>query len=145
MNILFIPQWSSGLGSRLWTGRSRDRGSLSHFLFNRTFTQGLKIIGEKAFHLAYAAYLGPLVHPPTGPASRVAVHMGSLSLAHPMLGQDAPQMPDGNALALFNDFGYDIPEMSSNISRYLVTIAQRAPGVSCTPVGTGGRAALVRG
>ena len=69
----------------------------------------------------------------------------ALSLAHPMLGQDAPQMPDGNALALFNDFGYDIPEMSSNISRYLVTIAQRAPGVSCTPVGTGGRAALVRG
>ena len=96
-------------------------------------------------HLAYAAYLGPLVHPPTGPASRVAVHMGSLSVAHPMLGQDAPQMPDGNALALFNDFGYDIPEMSSNISRYLVTIAQRAPGVSCTPVGTGGRTALVRG
>ena len=42
--------------------------------------------------------------------------MGSLSLAHPMLGQDAPQMPDGNALALFNDFGYDIPEMSSNIT-----------------------------
>ena len=71
--------------------------------------------------------------------------MGSLSLAHPMLGQDALQMPDGNALALFNDFGYDIPKMSSNISRYLVTIAQRAPGVSCTPVGTGGRAALVRG
>ena len=84
------------------------------------------------FHLAYAAFLGPLVHPPTGPASRVAVHMGSLSLAHPMLGQDAPQMPDGNALALFNDFGYDIPEMSSNISRYLLTIAQRVPGVSCT-------------
>ena len=25
-----------------------------------------------------------------------------------MLGQDAPQMPDGNALTLFNDFGYDI-------------------------------------
>ena len=73
------------------------------------------------------------------------MHMGSLSLAHPMLGQDAPQMPDDNALALFNDFGHDIPEMSSNISRYLVTIAQCAPGVSCTPVSTGGRAALVRG
>ena len=62
-----------------------------------------------------------------------------------MSGQDAQLMPDGNALALFNDFGYDISEMSSNISRYLVTIAQRAPGVSCTPVGTGRRAALVRG
>ena len=71
------------------------------------------------------------------------MHMGLLSLAHPMLGQDAPQMPDGNALALFNDFSYDIPEMSSN-SRYLVTIACRVSGVSCTPVGTGGRAALVR-
>ena len=45
--------------------------------------------------------------------------------------------------ALFNDFSYEIPKMSSIISRYLVTIAQRAPGVSCT--GTGGRAALVRG
>ena len=30
--------------------------------------------------------------------------MGLLSLAHPMLVQDAPQMPDGNALAVFNDF-----------------------------------------
>ena len=30
--------------------------------------------------------------------------MGLLSLAHPMLGQDAPQMPDGNALAQLNDF-----------------------------------------
>ena len=55
--------WSSRLGSHLWIGRSRDRGSPSHFLFNRTFTQGLKIIGEKAFHLAYAAYMGPLVYP----------------------------------------------------------------------------------
>ena len=125
--------WSSGVGSRLWTGRSRDRGSLSHFLFNRIFTQGLKIIGEKAFPLAYAAFPEAIVVPPTGPASRVAAHMGSLSLAHPMLGQDAPQMPDGNALALLNDF------------RFLVTIARCAPGVSCTPVGTGGRATLVRG
>ena len=71
--------------------------------------------------------------------------MGLLSLTHRMLGQDAPQIPDGNALALFNDFGYDILEMSFNISRFLVTIAHRAPGVSFTPVGTGGRAALVRG
>ena len=54
------------------------------------------------------------------------VHMGLLSIAHPMLGQDAPKMPDGNALALFNDFGYNISEMSSNISRFLVTIARRA-------------------
>ena len=35
--------------------------------------------------------------------------------------------------------------ISVNISRFLVTIARCAPGVSCTPVGTGGRAALVRG
>ena len=41
----------------------REREERGHFLFNRTFTQGLKIIGEKAFHLAYAAYLGPLVYP----------------------------------------------------------------------------------
>ena len=46
--------------------------------------------------------------------------------------EDAPQMPDGNALGLFNDFGYDIYKMSSNICRFLVTIAQRAPWVSCT-------------
>ena len=62
-----------------------------------------------------------------------------------MLGQDAPQMPDGNALAVFNDFSYYIPEMSFNISRFVVTIVCRVPGVSCTPVGTGGRAARVRG
>ena len=42
---------------------------------------------------------------PTGPALRVVAHMGLLSLAHPMLGQDTLQMPDGDALALFNDFG----------------------------------------
>ena len=47
---------------------------------------------------------GAIGVPPTGPASRVAAHMGLFSLAHPMLGQDALQMPDGNALALFNDF-----------------------------------------
>ena len=41
-------------------------------------------------------------------------------------------MPDGNALCLFNDFGYDIYKMSSNICMFLVTTAQRAPGVSCT-------------
>ena len=40
--------------------RSRLTKPLS---FNRTFTQGLKIIGEKAFHLVYAAYLRPLVYP----------------------------------------------------------------------------------
>ena len=82
---------------------------------------------------------------PNWPCFESCSAQGSLSLAHPMLGQDAPQMPDGNALTLFNNFGYDIPEMSSNICRFLVTIAQRAPGGMCTPVGTGGRAALIRG
>ena len=71
--------------------------------------------------------------------------MGLPLLAHPMLGQDAPQMPDGNALALFNDFVYGISKMSSNISRFLATTVRRVPGVLFTPVGTGGRAALIRG
>ena len=74
----------------------------------------------------------------------VGVHPTGLPLVHPMLGQDAPQVPDGNAIALFNDFSYDITEMSSNISRFLVTIACCVLGVSCTKLGTGGRAALVR-
>ena len=47
--------------------------------------------------------------------------MDLLSLVHPMLEQDALQMPDGNVLTLFNDFG----EMSSNISRFLVTEGER--------------------
>ena len=115
------------------------------FLFNQTFTKGLKNNWGESVLSGICSIPGAVGVPPTGPASRVAVHMGSLSLAHPMLGQDAPQMPDGNALALFNDFGYNITEMSSNISRFLVTIAQRAPGGSCTPVGTGGRATLIRG
>ena len=33
------------------------------------------------------------------------MNVGLLSLAHPMLGQDAPQMPDANDVALFNDIG----------------------------------------
>ena len=45
-------------------------------------------------------------------------------------------MADGNTLALFNDFGYDIPEMSSKISGFLVTIAYRVPGVLCLHDGT---------
>ena len=37
--------------------RQRERGR------ERERERELKIIGEKAFHLAYAAYLGPLVYP----------------------------------------------------------------------------------
>ena len=74
--------------------------------------------------------------PPTGPASRVAAHMDLLLLAHPMVGQIGPQMADGNALTLFNDISYDIPEMSSNISGFLVTIACCVPGVLCLHDGT---------
>ena len=41
----------------------REREGERDFLFNWTFTQGLKIIGEKVFHLAYAAYPGLLLYP----------------------------------------------------------------------------------
>ena len=44
-------------------------------------------------------------------------------------------MADGNTLALFNDFGYDIPEISSNISGFLVTM-HVVPGGLCLHDGT---------
>ena len=47
---------------------------------------------------------GAIGVPTTGSASRVGAHMGLLSLAHPMLGQDALQIPDGNVVAVPNDF-----------------------------------------
>ena len=53
-----------------------------------------------------------------------------------MLGQIGPQMVDGNDLTLFNDFSYDIPEMSSNIRGFLVIIAHCVPGVLCLHDGT---------
>ena len=39
----------------------------------------------------------------------------------------------------------DPPLYPPLISRFLVNIAHHAPGVSCTPEGTGGKATLVRG
>ena len=44
--------------------------------------------------------------PPTGPASRVAVHMGLLSPSPPHVRSGCTAV--GNALALFNDFSSDI-------------------------------------
>ena len=96
--------WSSGLGSRPvdWEVE-RSRLPLSHFLFNRTFTQGLKIIGRKRF-IWHMQHIWDRWWTPNWPCFESRSAHGLLSLAHPILGQDAPHMPDGNALALFNDF-----------------------------------------
>ena len=104
-----------------------------YFLSTRHLLRVLKLLGRKHF-------IWPMQHAwgrwctPTGPTPRVAAHMGLLSLANPMLGQDTLLIAGGNALTLFNDFGHDIPKMSSNISRFLITIAHHALGVLRTQV-----------
>ena len=74
--------------------RSRLTEPLS---FNRTLTQGLKINGQKVFHLAYAACLRLLVSPQLALLRESQCTWVYSPLAHPMLGLDAPQLADGNA------------------------------------------------
>ena len=100
------------------TGRSADRGPVD---LNQTFTQGLKIIGEKVFHLAYAACLGLLGLPQLAllrESQRTWVYSHP---ATPRLGQAAPH---------FNDYlGYDMGPLTAGSwsPLHVVRLGFRAP------------------